>query len=229
MDDLTRVAVVETEPEANLAVSLLRNEGIRAMWRMTDIGAGALGVWWRRHGADGGSGRGEGRPARPGVAGSRGVGGCLAASAGAQSRPGRSRRAATSPTTTQPGCDERGRALRLSGYPRRESSDERLEVRFGDHDRDRGASGRCRCPLALLCPRGVLLHAHRARGDADPTDGGRAATARAARGVATGLRGARRRLGPRRRGYRRPDPALRSEMRMCLIRCGARASTTSPR
>ena len=44
MDDLTRVAIVETEPEANLAVSLLRNEGIRAMWRMTDIGAGALGV-----------------------------------------------------------------------------------------------------------------------------------------------------------------------------------------
>lgn len=44
MDDLTRVAVVETEPEASLAVSLLRNEGIRAMWRMTDIGAGALGV-----------------------------------------------------------------------------------------------------------------------------------------------------------------------------------------
>jgi hypothetical protein len=44
MDDLIRVAVVHTEPEADLAVSLLRTEGIRAMWRTTDIGAGALGV-----------------------------------------------------------------------------------------------------------------------------------------------------------------------------------------
>jgi hypothetical protein len=52
MDDLVRVAVVENEPEAELAVSLLRNEGIHAMWRTTDAAAAGLGA------GTGGSGMG---------------------------------------------------------------------------------------------------------------------------------------------------------------------------
>jgi hypothetical protein len=44
MDDLVRVAIVDTEPEAELAVSMLRNEGIRAMWRTTDAAAAGLGA-----------------------------------------------------------------------------------------------------------------------------------------------------------------------------------------
>jgi hypothetical protein len=44
MDDLMRVTIVDNEPEADLAVSLLRNEGIRAMWRTTDAAAAGLGA-----------------------------------------------------------------------------------------------------------------------------------------------------------------------------------------
>jgi hypothetical protein len=43
MEDLVRVAVVDNEPEAELTVSMLRNEGIRAMWRTTDAAAAGLG------------------------------------------------------------------------------------------------------------------------------------------------------------------------------------------
>jgi Putative prokaryotic signal transducing protein len=39
MDDLVRVAVVGNEPEAELTVSFLGTEGIRAMWRETSLGA----------------------------------------------------------------------------------------------------------------------------------------------------------------------------------------------
>jgi hypothetical protein len=44
MDDLVRVAIVDNEPEADLTVSLLGNEGIRAMWRTTNAAAGGLGA-----------------------------------------------------------------------------------------------------------------------------------------------------------------------------------------
>ena len=41
MSDFVRVATVESEPEADLAVGLLRTEGINAMWqRSGDPGAG---------------------------------------------------------------------------------------------------------------------------------------------------------------------------------------------
>ena len=43
MDDLVRVAIVDNEPTAQTAVSLLETEGIRAMWRKTDVAA-AFGV-----------------------------------------------------------------------------------------------------------------------------------------------------------------------------------------
>lgn len=39
MDDLVRIALVDTEPEAELAVSQLRLEGIPAMWQQTNLGA----------------------------------------------------------------------------------------------------------------------------------------------------------------------------------------------
>ena len=39
VDDLVRVALVETEPEAELAVSQLGLEGIPAMWKQTNLGA----------------------------------------------------------------------------------------------------------------------------------------------------------------------------------------------
>ena len=39
MVDLVRVAVVGNEPEAELTVSFLGTEGIRAMWRGTSLGA----------------------------------------------------------------------------------------------------------------------------------------------------------------------------------------------
>lgn len=39
VDDLVRVALVDTEPEAELAVSQLRLEGIQAMWKQTNLGA----------------------------------------------------------------------------------------------------------------------------------------------------------------------------------------------
>jgi hypothetical protein len=44
MDELVRVAVVDNEPEADLAVSLLGSEGIRAMWRATNAAAAGLGA-----------------------------------------------------------------------------------------------------------------------------------------------------------------------------------------
>ena len=44
MDDLTRVATVENEPVAELAVSLLKEEGIQAMWRKSDVASAAWGV-----------------------------------------------------------------------------------------------------------------------------------------------------------------------------------------
>jgi hypothetical protein len=44
VDDLTRVAIVENEPAAELAVSLLKTEGIRAMWRKSDIASAVWGV-----------------------------------------------------------------------------------------------------------------------------------------------------------------------------------------
>ena len=41
VSDFVRVATVESEPEADLAVGLLRTEGINAMWqRSGDAGAG---------------------------------------------------------------------------------------------------------------------------------------------------------------------------------------------
>jgi len=45
MDDLVRVGLVDTEPEADLAVSRLGLEGIPAMWRQTNLRASwPLGV-----------------------------------------------------------------------------------------------------------------------------------------------------------------------------------------
>jgi len=43
MADLVRVATVENEPEAELAVGLLRTEGISAMWQRAAFGAGGAG------------------------------------------------------------------------------------------------------------------------------------------------------------------------------------------
>jgi len=42
--DLTRVAIVENELAAGLAVALLETEGIWAMWRKTDIASAIWGV-----------------------------------------------------------------------------------------------------------------------------------------------------------------------------------------
>ena len=44
MSDLVRVALVENEPSAELAVGYLRTEGIPAMWRETSLGSASLGV-----------------------------------------------------------------------------------------------------------------------------------------------------------------------------------------
>ena len=50
MTELVRVALVDTEPEAQLAVSLLEMEGIPAMWKASDMattrlfGVGASGI-----------------------------------------------------------------------------------------------------------------------------------------------------------------------------------------
>jgi len=44
LDALTRVAIVENEPAAELAVSLLETEGIWAMWRKTDIASATWGL-----------------------------------------------------------------------------------------------------------------------------------------------------------------------------------------
>lgn len=43
MADLERVATVENEPEAELAIGLLRTEGISAMWQRAGIGAAGAG------------------------------------------------------------------------------------------------------------------------------------------------------------------------------------------
>ena len=44
MDDLIRVALVDTEPAAEISVSLLRVEGIRAIWqRAGHVSAGGMG------------------------------------------------------------------------------------------------------------------------------------------------------------------------------------------
>ena len=44
MADLVRVATVENEPEAELAVGLLRTEGISAMWQRAAFGASGAGL-----------------------------------------------------------------------------------------------------------------------------------------------------------------------------------------
>jgi hypothetical protein len=44
VDDLTRVAIVDNEIAAELAVSRLKLEGIHAMWRKTDAASAAWGV-----------------------------------------------------------------------------------------------------------------------------------------------------------------------------------------
>ena len=44
VSDLVRVATVESEPEADLAVGLLRTEGIDAMWQRSGDAAGGMGI-----------------------------------------------------------------------------------------------------------------------------------------------------------------------------------------
>lgn len=44
MADLIRVATVDNEPEAQLAVGLLRSEGISAMWQRAAYGAAGAGL-----------------------------------------------------------------------------------------------------------------------------------------------------------------------------------------
>ena len=44
VSDLVRVALVENEPSAELAVGYLRTEGIAAMWRETSLGGASFGV-----------------------------------------------------------------------------------------------------------------------------------------------------------------------------------------
>ena len=44
MSDLVNVATVESEPEAELAVGLLRTEGILAMWQRVGVGAASAGL-----------------------------------------------------------------------------------------------------------------------------------------------------------------------------------------
>jgi Putative prokaryotic signal transducing protein len=44
VSDLVRVALVENEPSAELAVGYLRTEGIPAMWQGTSLGATSWGV-----------------------------------------------------------------------------------------------------------------------------------------------------------------------------------------
>jgi hypothetical protein len=43
VSDFVRVATVESEPEADLAVGLLRTEGIDAMWQRSGDAAGGMG------------------------------------------------------------------------------------------------------------------------------------------------------------------------------------------
>ena len=44
MDDLIRVALAHNQVEAEIMISALEAEGIRAMWRFTDFGIGAGGL-----------------------------------------------------------------------------------------------------------------------------------------------------------------------------------------
>lgn len=44
MANLIRVATVDNEPEAELAVGLLRSEGISAMWQRAPFGAAGAGL-----------------------------------------------------------------------------------------------------------------------------------------------------------------------------------------
>ena len=44
VSDLVRVALVESEPSAELTVGYLRTEGIPAMWRETSLGGANWGV-----------------------------------------------------------------------------------------------------------------------------------------------------------------------------------------
>jgi hypothetical protein len=44
MGDLVRVGIVESEPAAEVAVGLLRVEGIRAIWRSTSLGSAGVGL-----------------------------------------------------------------------------------------------------------------------------------------------------------------------------------------
>jgi hypothetical protein len=44
MTDMIRVATVDNEPEAELAVGLLRTEGISAMWQRAAFGAAGAGL-----------------------------------------------------------------------------------------------------------------------------------------------------------------------------------------
>lgn len=44
MADVIRVATVDNEPEAELAVGLLRSEGISAMWQRAAYGAAGAGL-----------------------------------------------------------------------------------------------------------------------------------------------------------------------------------------
>ncbi len=43
-DDLIRVAVVATEPEAEIAVSVLKSEGIDGIWRQADSTSAVWGA-----------------------------------------------------------------------------------------------------------------------------------------------------------------------------------------
>jgi hypothetical protein len=45
VEDLIRVAVVENQPAAELAVAMLKLEGIRAVWRLPDM---TTAVWGPR-------------------------------------------------------------------------------------------------------------------------------------------------------------------------------------
>jgi hypothetical protein len=44
VSDLVRVATVESEPEADLAVGLLHTEGIKAMWQPSADAATVMGI-----------------------------------------------------------------------------------------------------------------------------------------------------------------------------------------
>ena len=44
MSDFVRIATVESEPEADLAVGLLRTEGITAMWQRSGEPAAGMGI-----------------------------------------------------------------------------------------------------------------------------------------------------------------------------------------